>query len=85
MKNPLGYSIAVAFQYIVTVDLFVPASCLLSVAYGICSTLISLTKDIICDVNSLNTSGRAKDDRFKIAKQFSQLIEIHSDARQLSA
>lgn len=46
--------------------------------------LISLTKDIKYDVYGLNESAKAKDDQPKIVKQFSQLIECHSDAKKLS-
>lgn len=70
MKNPLGYTIAVALEYILTVNLLYLVLCLLGFAFGICSTIISLTKDIKYDVNGLNVSAKAKDDQRKIAKEF---------------
>lgn len=84
MKNPFGYTIAVALEYLFTTNIWIPALCLLSFAFGTCLTLISLTEDIKCDVDGLNASARAKDDKLKIATKFFQLIEFHSDARQFS-
>lgn len=82
VKNPLGYTIAVALEYIFIVNLMLPVLCLVSFALETCLVLISLTKDVKCDVNRLNEN--VKDNQLEILKQFSQLIEIHSDANELS-
>lgn len=85
MKNPFGYTIAIALEYIFITNLLFPVACALGYAFGSCSTLISIAKDITRDVLKLNKIARFKDDRQKISKEFSQLIEIHSNAQQLSA
>lgn len=84
VKNPCGYTIAVALEYIFTTNALFMVLCLLGFAFGTCLTLISLAKDITCDVSNFNESARVKDDHSKIVKQFSQLIDFHSDAKQLS-
>lgn len=82
VKNPCGYTIAVTLEYIFTINVLFIVLCLLSFAFGTCLTLISLAKDIKYEMHSLNENASAKDGQLKIVKQFSELIDIHSDAKQ---
>lgn len=75
---------ATALEYIFATNLLFMASSLLGYDLGVCLALISLSKDVKNDVHGLNQSTRVKDDRPKISQRFSKLIQIYSDAKQLS-
>lgn len=74
---------ATTLVYIFAANLLFVASSILGLDLGISLTLISLSKDIKSDVHGLNRRATAKDNQLKISKQFTELIEIHSDAKQL--
>lgn len=51
---------------------------------GICLMLMSMTEDIKREIRTINKNLRTKKTRCRIEKQFFELIQFYSKARQLS-
>lgn len=83
-KNPLGYFVAVAFQYIATSLLFAFVSCMMSFEIGAFFMELLLTNDIKSDLKLFNENAMVKDNRSLAFKRFGDFIENHWTLKQLS-
>lgn len=86
-RNPLGYTIAFIFQFILSMDLLITILSLTIYAIGTCLILMSLAEDIKCDLNSVKMNARHKKhsgNRLQMFVEFSHLIQFHSSSKQLS-
>lgn len=84
VQNPIGYSIAVCLEYLFTLNLELLTMSIMVIAIGPCLILISMTKDLKYNLHILDISARLKEDPVKIVRDFSEFIQLHSDAKQLS-
>lgn len=82
-NNLTGYLIAVIAEYFFTLNLELFIMCIMIIAIGSCLILISLTKDMKCGLNALNESAVETESESQI-QLFNELIEFHSNAKQLS-
>lgn len=82
-KNPLGYSIAIAVQYITAAyGLLFLASL---VIFGMVTFFFAnaLIKDINGLLQTINKNAKVKKNRDRILKQLLEFIQYHSDVKQL--
>lgn len=84
VKNPFGYSIAVALQFIFSFNLDFAVACISIIVIALSLFSISSVDDMICGLNILNTSVISKESHFKITQQFNQFVQFHSKGKQLS-
>lgn len=82
-KNPIGYLMALFYEFLIEFLLIYGAMALLNFSIGVYLLLISLSEDIKCDLCSFNESARQSDDSNTVT-QFSKLIHYHSKVIQLS-
>lgn len=59
-------------------------ACVLSIGFGAYTFIIALTEDMKINVNAINDNTNIKANRSEIVEQFSDFIETHSRATQLS-
>lgn len=83
-SNPIGYSFAMALQYVFIFNAAFTSICFVAFAIGTSLLLMTLTEDLKCDLNSLDKSIKLKENRVEIFKRFCQFVQFHSDAKQLS-
>lgn len=81
-KNPMGYLVVVIMQYIVTLIILCGVMRLLIFQIETFLMVISMTKDIKYSLHSINK--KAKANRTGIVKKFTDIIQFHSNAKQLS-
>lgn len=84
VKNPCGYSIAVALQFIFSFNLDLAVACISIIVIALSLVLISTVDDMMCGLNMLNTSAKRHESHFKITQQFSQFVQFNSKGKQLS-
>lgn len=60
-------------------------ACILSIGFGAYTFITAMTEDIKINLHAINDNTKTEADRLSIIKEFSDFIEIHSNARQLSA
>lgn len=89
-KNPIGYFIASICEYVAIITQAFVVMCIICFAVGITLLLISLAEDIKSALNALEggsnkkEKGKRKSRSKIIMKQLLQLIEFHSNAKELS-
>lgn len=83
-KNPIGYSCAVILEYLMTACIanFVGSLAILGISTYLMGAAIN--KDIRRNLHSINDNTEIKKNRLIIIEQFSDFIQIHSMAKQLS-
>lgn len=83
-KNPIGYFVAVTFQYISAVYLFTFTNCL--IFFGIGSFIFehSATNDLKNDLKSSNGIVKIKRKRAQVLDRVSDFIQFYSKLKQLS-
>lgn len=84
VKNPCGYSIAVALQFIFSFNLDLAVACISIIVIALSLVLISTVDDMMYGLNMLNTSAKRHESHFKITQQFSQFVQFNSKGKQLS-
>lgn len=62
----------------------ITAVCSLNYGIGICSFLISIAKDIAVDLDCISESVKTKGNRAFVLKRLSEIIQLHSNVKQLS-
>lgn len=82
-KDPFFYALAMAVEYLVTMDLFYFISCLTTLKIGTLLYTITITEDIKRSVHSINTNGRLKKN-VQIFTELTNFVQFHLEARQLS-
>lgn len=80
-KTPFGYLIAYALEYMGAVHSISIVLCQTTFIIASYWMLISLGKDI---TNELNTINAAQEDRLELTMKLSNVIHLHSNAKQLS-
>lgn len=60
------------------------ATCYTAFISGSCWIFVSMAKDIKQDLNAINEMGKLKADQTAFLARLSQLIKLHSQAKQLS-
>lgn len=83
-QHPVGYSFAIVLLYIFIFNASFTAICVVVFSVGICLILISLTNDIINELESLDKSAKIKKNRSRTVKRFVRVVRIHSISMQLS-
>lgn len=83
-KNPTGFPVGIAIQYIQAICPMVAVKCFTICGFGTCALLFPLTKDIKNALEAINANAKRKKTRSKIVKQFAQFIQFHSKSIQLS-
>lgn len=59
-------------------------ACILAIGFGAYMFIIALTDDIKINTNAINENIKTKANQLKIVEQFSDFIETHSSAKELS-
>lgn len=82
-KNPIGYLIAVTFEYMqITYEFFLLAN-LLSLAIGSFSYAMSINKDIKCVLFSMNAYATNKENQFQTTLiKFAEFVEEQSATKR---
>lgn len=83
-KDPFFYALAMAVEYLVTMDLFYFISCLTTLKIGTLLYTITITEDIKRSLHSINTNGRLKKKHVQIFTELTNFVQFHLEARQLS-
>lgn len=83
-KNPIGYLFACALEYLLFLNMTITAVCSLTDGIGISLFLISVASDIEINLNYISESVKMKQNQVEILKQLSELIQFHSNAKQLN-
>lgn len=83
-KNPIGYFLAVALQYIVSTYIFFMAAGLTSFAIGIYLIGLAATKEIRNQIQEINKNLKTERDDDYIHRVFSIFTQWHSKLKQLS-
>lgn len=84
-KNPIGFLMTAIILY--AICQYTLAYAAFMACYGIRLNfyIVSLTEDIESHLNEMNNGIRNGADRSEISDQISEYIQLHSDAKQLSA
>lgn len=81
---PIGYSIAFCFEYVNFSFILQIAACVLCFLTGSYLMLTAIIDDIENELETLNENYKANQTDKTFSKQFHEIIQIHSDAKQLS-
>lgn len=82
VKEPFGYTLAIASQFVISMNLCLADVCVLIVLIVPCLVLISTTDDIKYGLDVLNTSAMTNESDFKVTQQFNQIVQFHSKAKR---
>lgn len=80
----MGYSVAVFLEYVIAICLGYLVGSLVTLVvtgYFLATALLKDIKDIL---NSIDANSKTEKNRPKLIEQFSDFIEVHSFAKQLS-
>lgn len=80
----MGYLIAIGLQFISVSYQVHYATCTLALAFGAFLFTTTLAKDAIRDIDATSDDLKTGKPKFEIYKKFTALIQMHSDAKQLS-
>lgn len=83
-KNPIGYLIATILQLVAMSHQACYIACFLALALGAFLFSSTLMEDVTGEINAINDDLRTKKSECHILQKFSALIQLHSDAKQLS-
>lgn len=83
-ENPFGYLIAVILQCLMTFNLLLYATSLLSIALGIYLFVASANEFMENDLRSINKWAKQKKSASDILELFSRFIYSHVEIKQLS-
>lgn len=85
-KNPIGYCVSVSLQIIVVLYPMRYLASFSTLALGAYLFAVSSVKVVTADIKASNdnTDLLLKSPTFDIYRKFSELIDLHSDAKQLS-
>lgn len=83
-KQPMGYVIAFTLQVLLAMCLFTITAACIAVGFGTFLLTISVTKDIKDDFILINKIAKIKKKHAPALKRLTELIQYHSDAKQLS-
>ena len=83
-KNPIGYLIAFAIQYISLGHLYILGAAVISLEIGCYLWMMELIEDIKNDINSINKTAKLRKNQTQMSKQLTDSIEFHSKVKQLS-
>lgn len=83
-KNPNGYLMAVLFEYVLTIYMFVFLECVLSLGITAFLFEVAVIEYLKNNLNSIkNKSSKSHEGQLKTIEKFSNFIEIHSMMKQL--
>lgn len=80
-KNPFGYLIGFALIYVGVIYSLTVLLCQTTFIIASYWMLMSLAKDTTNELNSINAATK---NRLELTKRFSDAIQLHSNAKQLS-
>lgn len=83
-KNPIGYSFAVLFHFILYTYIFSTMMTMVSVSVASFLYEFSLTEDLKCILHSIDENSKTKKNRRNLYAPFAEFINLHSDTKQLS-
>lgn len=84
-QNPVGFSVTIALLYIFIFTVSYAAISIVVFAIAISLMLITLTKDIISHLKTFNEDAKQMEKHpLRLVKQFTRLVETHSNAMQLA-
>lgn len=83
-KNPIGYLVAVSFQYLTIRNLYMFAANLISLGIGLHLFTLSVTSDIKIQLNSISQIAKPKRNRKQIIKYLLDFVRNNSFEKQLS-
>lgn len=83
-KNPMGYTCAVAVQYMVGVCMFSIIGNLLSLGFGSFLFAVRATTDITANLELINKCVKTKRHRKKVLKYLADFVQYHADVKELS-
>lgn len=83
-KNPIGYLIAVLLQFGIWFFLDLYLACFLTLAFGYFLFTLSIAKDMIDALQSINEHLKKKKPKKRILKQLNNFISMHGDVKELS-
>lgn len=84
-KNPIGYLIATVLQLIAMLYQARYMACCLAVTFGTFLFTTVMMNDITGDIKAINDDIKSRKSECYISKKMCALMELHSDAKQLSA
>lgn len=83
-KSPLGFSIALTFQFTILSYAVVIAGCVIALAIGSYSYGVVLSKALKVSLNSINRHVRRKKNEICILDEIIEFVQFHSRGKQLS-
>lgn len=83
-KNPVGYLIAVTFQYFKELYLLRIAACALVLAIGCYLISIAMSKSLKVSLFGINHTAGDKSERKRLMERLIEFLEFYSRAKQLS-
>lgn len=81
---PIGYLVAVCFEFFGAIVLFGLVASLTIFFVGICMFLLAITKDIKQELEIFNEIDENNVDEKELEEKFCEIIQLHSDAIHLS-
>lgn len=82
--TPWGYLIAIGLESIITFCLNLYIACVVALTLGCFLFAISTTKDINSNLRSLNKQAKIGQSEADIYEEFTEIISLHSEQKQLS-
>lgn len=82
-KSPTRFCVAIVLQYFLIVNIMVTIACFYLIVIATLPMLFPLADDIKRDLKVLQRSLRDIEQRKRMAKPLAQLIQFHSDTKQL--
>lgn len=83
-KTPFRYLSAFSLQYLGTICITWQCACNMSLLLGFCRMMTAIADDLKIEVDLIEKQNQSTGNEVGLIKQFSQYIQFHSDARQLS-
>lgn len=84
-NNPIGYSCAIALQYIMTANIFAYVGSITCLGIGAFLLLTSGCRDVRHNLILINKMAKLKRKRLKCLKHITAFVRVHSDMKQLCA
>lgn len=73
-----------AYEYLASVVTFFVALTAMKFVVGVYLFLLSMIEDIKCDLETINRNAKTRKNQIEIVKQFSEIVQFHSNVLQLS-
>lgn len=83
-ETPFGFLGALSIQYLITICITWQCACNMCLLVGFCRIMIAIADDLKEEVDLIEKQNRITDNDIGFVNKFSEFIQFHSNARQLS-